>query len=52
MNRRAITLTAAGIIAALALIWGFQKWLYARAHESTDNAQVDGQLSRSSVLPS
>ncbi len=28
----------------LAIIWAVRKWSYGRAHESTDNAQVDGHL--------
>ena len=24
--------------------WGFQRWSFARMHESTDNAQVDGHI--------
>lgn len=25
-------------------VWGFQRWSFGRAHESTDNAQIDGQI--------
>jgi membrane fusion protein (multidrug efflux system) len=25
-------------------VWGFNKWSYGRAHESTDNAQVEGHI--------
>lgn len=33
------------VVAALAaLVWGTQKWMYARAHESTDDAQVEGHI--------
>jgi membrane fusion protein (multidrug efflux system) len=28
----------------LGLGWAVKQWLYGRAHESTDNAQVDGHL--------
>ncbi len=27
-----------------ALVWGVQKWMYARAHASTDDAQVEGHI--------
>lgn len=27
-----------------ALVWGVQKWMYARVHESTDDAQVEGHI--------
>ena len=33
-----------GIVLLLGLVWGVRKWNYGRAHESTDNAQVDGHL--------
>ncbi len=36
-----------GLVILAALIglgWGVKQWLYGRAHESTDNAQVDGHL--------
>ncbi|HEY9448525.1 MAG TPA: biotin/lipoyl-binding protein, partial [Gemmatimonadaceae bacterium] len=26
------------------LVWGTQEWLYASAHESTDDAQVEGHI--------
>lgn len=26
------------------LVWGVQKWMYARSHESTDDAQVEGHI--------
>jgi membrane fusion protein, multidrug efflux system len=35
------------ILAVLVLaggVWAVRKWLYGRAHETTDNAQIDGQL--------
>ena len=44
MNRRAITFVVAGVVGFIVLIWGFQKWRFARSHESTDNAQVDGHI--------
>jgi membrane fusion protein (multidrug efflux system) len=44
MNRRTITFTVIGVIAAILLFWGIRTWSFARAHESTDNAQVDGRI--------
>jgi len=32
------------VIVLGALVWGVQKWMYARAHESTDDAQVEGHI--------
>lgn len=32
------------VLLAGAGYWGFQRWSFARAHESTDNAQVDGHI--------
>jgi len=32
------------IVAIIAAIWGFKTWSYARSHESTDDAQVDGHI--------
>lgn len=32
------------LVAILALVWGAQKWMYGRAHESTDDAAVDGHI--------
>lgn len=32
------------VIAIAAAIWGFKTWSYARSHESTDDAQVDGHI--------
>ncbi|HEU4994311.1 MAG TPA: HlyD family secretion protein [Gemmatimonadaceae bacterium] len=44
MNRRKITLAVTGLVAVFALVWAFRKWQFARTHESTDNAQVDGHI--------
>ena len=44
MNRRAITFVIVGVVGVVLLLWGIQKWNYSRAHESTDNAQVDGHI--------
>jgi membrane fusion protein (multidrug efflux system) len=32
------------VVAILALIWGVQKYLYGRSHQSTDDAAVDGHI--------
>ena len=32
------------VVAIIAAIWGFKTWTYANAHESTDDAQVDGHI--------
>ncbi|MGH7733194.1 MAG: biotin/lipoyl-binding protein, partial [Gemmatimonadales bacterium] len=33
-----------GAVALVVLVWGVKHLLYARAHEGTDNAQVDGHI--------
>jgi membrane fusion protein, multidrug efflux system len=43
-NKRRIVLALVALAVALGLGWGVKQWLYGRAHESTDNAQVDGHL--------
>jgi membrane fusion protein (multidrug efflux system) len=43
-NKRRIVLALVGLGILLGLGWGVKQWLYGRAHESTDNAQVDGHL--------
>lgn len=43
-SRRPIILVLAGILALLALVWGYRAWSYGRTHEKTDNAQVDGHI--------
>ena len=32
------------VIAVVAAVWGFKTWSYSQAHESTDDAQVDGHI--------
>ena len=44
MNRRTITFTILGIAGVLLLVWAARAWTFARHHESTDNAQVDGRI--------
>jgi membrane fusion protein (multidrug efflux system) len=43
-SRRKFILPVVAVLALLAIIWGVRKWTYGRAHESTENAQVDGHL--------
>jgi len=43
-RKKKIVLSVVGILALILLFWGFQKWLYGRSHQSTDNAQVDGHI--------
>jgi membrane fusion protein (multidrug efflux system) len=43
-SKRRITLPLIIAVALLASIWGFKHWDYARTHESTDNAQLDGDI--------
>jgi len=43
-GKRRIILPIVGLLVLLGLGWGVKQWLYGRAHESTDNAQVDGHL--------
>jgi membrane fusion protein (multidrug efflux system) len=44
MTRRRIILSALVLSGVLLLVWGGRKWAYASAHQSTDNAQVDGHI--------
>jgi membrane fusion protein (multidrug efflux system) len=43
-TKRRIVLLIVGLAILFGLYWGVKTWLYGRAHESTDNAQVDGHL--------
>ena len=43
-SKRRIVLPIVGLLALLGAGWGAKQWSYARAHESTDNAQVDGHI--------
>lgn len=42
--RRKWILPVIAVVVLGALVWGVQKWMYARAHESTDDAQVEGHI--------
>src|SRR6185369_16330866 len=43
-KRRRVALGIGAVVAILALIWGAQKYLYGRSHQSTDDAAVDGHI--------
>jgi membrane fusion protein (multidrug efflux system) len=43
-NKRRVVLALVALLVFLGIFWGVKQWLYGRAHESTDNAQVDGHL--------
>jgi membrane fusion protein, multidrug efflux system len=43
-RRRQIAMGVGILVAILTLIWGVQKWMYGRAHESTDDAAIDGHI--------
>src|SRR5438105_3089260 len=39
-----ITIGIGAVVLLLALIWGVQKFMYSRGHESTDDAAIDGHI--------
>ncbi|HET7372239.1 MAG TPA: biotin/lipoyl-binding protein, partial [Gemmatimonadaceae bacterium] len=43
-GRRRIVLPIVILLLVLGVAWAFKQWSYARAHESTDDAAVDGHL--------
>jgi len=43
-SKRRFILPIVGVLVLIALIWAVKQWNYGRAHESTDDAQVDGHL--------
>jgi multidrug resistance efflux pump len=43
-SRRWILLTLVAVLVAIGLTWGYRQWSYGRAHESTDDAAIDGHL--------
>ena len=43
-NKRRVVLALVVFGAIFGFAWGLKQWLYGRAHESTDNAQVDGHI--------
>jgi membrane fusion protein, multidrug efflux system len=44
VGRRQIVLAVVSVVVLLGLIWLYRRWSYARSHQSTDNAQVDGHI--------
>src|SRR5512141_2978462 len=42
--RSKITIGIGVVVVLFALVWGGQKFLYARGHESTDDAAIDGHI--------
>jgi membrane fusion protein (multidrug efflux system) len=44
LYRRPVFLITASVILLLAIIFGVRYWAYARAHESTDDAFIDGHI--------
>jgi membrane fusion protein (multidrug efflux system) len=43
-GKRRIVLPIVILLAALGAIWAFKQWSYGRAHESTDDAAIDGHF--------
>jgi membrane fusion protein (multidrug efflux system) len=43
-GKKKFVLPIVGVLVLVALTWAFKTWSYGRAHESTDNAAVDGHL--------
>jgi len=43
-SKRKFVLPIVLVLVLVALGWGVKTWLYSRAHESTDDAQIDGDI--------
>jgi membrane fusion protein (multidrug efflux system) len=43
-SKRRFVLPLVGLLVLAAAVWGIKQWTYGRAHESTDDAQVDGHI--------
>ena len=43
-SRNPLRIVIPVILVAAAAYWGYTRWSFAQAHESTDNAQVDGHI--------
>jgi membrane fusion protein (multidrug efflux system) len=43
-RRRTVMLAVLAVAVVVVGVWGVRRWSYARAHVSTDNAQVDGRI--------
>src|SRR5579862_2646113 len=42
--RRNLVVPIVIVVALIGAIWAFRTWNYSRAHESTDDAQLDGHI--------
>jgi multidrug resistance efflux pump len=49
-RRRWIPYVVLGLLIVVGGGWGLREWLYARGHETTDNAQVEGHVVASSQI--
>jgi membrane fusion protein (multidrug efflux system) len=43
-TRSKVTIGIGAVVVLLALLWGGQKFMYGRGHESTDDAAIDGHI--------
>ena len=43
-NRKRVMLIVLGLLVLAGLVWGVKQFAYGRAHETTDNAQVNGHI--------
>ena len=43
-SKKKFVLPIVGVLLLAALFWAFNHWSYSRAHQTTDNAQVDGHI--------
>src|SRR5438477_7761644 len=43
-SKRLVTLSIVALLVVVAIGWGVKRWSYGRVHETTDNAQVDGDI--------
>lgn len=43
-RRKPLKLIIPLVLLGAAGVWGYQRWSFSQGHESTDNAQVDGQI--------
>ncbi len=43
-TRKRIALALAAVVFLVALFFGFQRWTYGRGHETSDNAQIEGDI--------
>ncbi|HEX6534163.1 MAG TPA: HlyD family secretion protein [Gemmatimonadaceae bacterium] len=44
ISKQHIRRAVAAVVAGAVLVWGARSWLYARSHESTDDAQIEGHV--------